>query len=55
VFVAVYTDVAAADTHNDDPRHVALGEDLARDGVISAPAFRRSYITTGHGYLWKAY
>ncbi|MFT7649812.1 MAG: quinol monooxygenase YgiN [Candidatus Poriferisodalaceae bacterium] len=55
VFVAVYTDVAAADTHNDDPRHVALGEDLARDGVMSAPAFRRSYITTGHGYLWKAY
>ena len=53
VFVSVYTDMAAADAHNDDPRHVVLGEELERAGVVSEPTFRRTYVTTGHGYLWK--
>lgn len=53
VFIAVYADMAAADAHNDDRRHVALAEALVTDGIVSEPTFRRTYVTTGHGFCWR--
>jgi quinol monooxygenase YgiN len=53
VFVMVCADQSAADKHAEDPRHVALGEELAGRQIASEPSFRRTYITTGHGFLSK--
>jgi len=52
-FVAIYTDTAAMQQHADDPEHVARQAELAAQGVRIEPTFRRSYETTGNGFLWR--
>lgn len=52
-FVAIYADPAAAHAHATDPEHVARQAMLAEQGVIVEPTFRRTYRTTGNGYLWR--
>lgn len=53
VFVMVCSDPDAAEQHANDPRHLALVEEMERLGIGAEPTFRRTYRTTGHGYIWK--
>jgi len=53
VFVMACSNQAAAEQHAEDPRHLALVAELAERGIVSEPTFRRSYLTSGHGFLWK--
>ena len=53
VFVMACTDLAAMEQHRDDPRHLALGEPMAKAGCMPDIAFTKTYRTTAKGYLWK--
>lgn len=52
-FVAIYADEAAAQAHATDAEHVARQTELAAVGVAVEPTFRRTYRTTGTGFLWR--
>lgn len=52
-FVAIYADAAAADHHANNPEHLARRAELHAKGVAVTPTFRRTYETTGHGFLWR--
>ena len=53
VFVMACTDLASMEQHRDDPRHLALGEPMAKAGCMPEIAFTKTYRTTGKGYLWR--
>ena len=53
IFVMCYTNMAAAEKHREDPRHIALGEQLEKNGIAPPVAFSRLYTTSGCGYLWN--
>lgn len=53
IFVMASTDMEAMVKHRDDPKHVAIGEQLSAEGINVEGTFLRSYETTGDGYLWK--
>jgi quinol monooxygenase YgiN len=52
VFVMACTDLAAANRHANDPRHLALMAELEAN-IQMERTFLRSYKTTGHGFLWR--
>jgi quinol monooxygenase YgiN len=53
IFVMGCTDMAAVEKHRDDPNHLALGARFQEKGVTVEMTFHRTYVTSGHGYLWR--
>jgi hypothetical protein len=54
VVVMACSDLAAAEKHRDDPKHLALSAKYAEQGVLLENTFMRHYRTTGDGFLWRA-
>lgn len=48
-----YTNEAAFRQHQENPRHVALGEAVEAKGLAPENLFFRTYLSTGKGFLWR--
>lgn len=48
------TDMAAVEKHRQEPRHLALEQQLVNAGIEMTTTFQKTYRTTGHGFLAKA-
>lgn len=48
------TDMTAVEKHSQEPRHLALRQQLIKAGVEMTTTFQKTYRTTGHGFLAKA-
>ncbi len=53
IFVMGTTDEAARQRHAEDPKHLVLGPRMSAKGVEPVVTFRRTYRTTGNGFLWR--
>lgn len=53
IFVMASTDMAAVEKHSQEPRHLALGQQLVEAGIEMAPTFHKCIRTTGNGFLAK--
>ena len=48
------TDMTAVEKHSQEPRHLALRQQLIKAGGEMTTTFQKTYRTTGHGFLAKA-
>ena len=53
IFVMACTDIAAVDTHRNDPQHMALAGRFQEAAITSEVTFMKTYRTTGLGFLWR--